>query len=154
MTITLEPLHDRHWPTLQTFTLPLDQEKYTTLPKDLDNPLPKGIYPIVIVAELPVGFFLLHDTERVKSYTDNEHALLLSMFSINHSEQGKGFATAALHDLPNYIRKHFPNTKEIVLSVNLKNGPAFSLYNKVGFIDTGRRISGPIGEQRIMELTV
>jgi len=114
MTTRLEPLRETHWPVLNTFTLPLDQEKYTTLPIDLDSPLLDGIHPIVIVAEEPVGFFLLHDTERVASYTEADDALLLSMFSINHSAQGNGHAKAALHQLPNYVRAHFPGPQRIM----------------------------------------
>ncbi|MCT4777998.1 MULTISPECIES: GNAT family N-acetyltransferase [Exiguobacterium] len=154
MTTRLEPLREAHWPVLNTFTLPLEQEKYTTLPIDLESPLADGIHPIVIVAEEPVGFFLLHDTERVASYTEADDALLLSMFSITHSAQGNGHAKAALHQLPNYVRAHFPHKHEVVLSVNLKNEAAFSLYQAVGFVDTGRRIDGPIGPQHIMSLAV
>ncbi|UTT43130.1 GNAT family N-acetyltransferase [Exiguobacterium aurantiacum] len=154
MSIRLEPLRDAHWPVLETFSLPLDQEKYTTLPKDIDSPLPDGVHPVVITTDEPVGFFLLHDTERVASYTETDDALLLSMFSINHSVQGNGHAKAALRQLPSYVQEHFTDKHEIVLSVNLKNGPAFSLYQTVGFVDTGRRIDGPIGPQRIMALQV
>ncbi len=152
--VTLETLQDDHWLALEAFTLPLEQEKYTTLPRDIDSPLPEGVHPIVIVAEGPVGFFLLHDTERVQTYTESAHALLLSIFSINHPFQGNGYAKAALRQLPAYVRQQFPKTQEVVLSVNLKNDAAFALYEKVGFSDTGRRITGPVGEQRIMSLAL
>lgn len=154
MSIKLEPLRDAHWPVLETFSLPLDQEKYTTLPTDLDSQLPDGVYPVVITTDEPVGFFLLHDTEQVASYTEARDALLLSMFSINHSAQGNGHAKAALRLLPSYVREHFTDKHEVVLSVNLKNEPAFSLYQTVGFVDTGRLIDGPVGPQRIMSLQV
>lgn len=154
MSIKLEPLRDAHWPVLKTFSLPLDQEKYTTLPTDLDSQLPDGVYPVVITTDEPVGFFLLHDTERVASYTEVRDALLLSMFSINHPAQGNGHAKAALRLLPSYVREHFTDKHEVVLSVNLKNEPAFSLYQTVGFVDTGRLIDGPVGPQRIMSLHV
>ncbi|MCT4783621.1 MULTISPECIES: GNAT family N-acetyltransferase [Exiguobacterium] len=153
-TIQLQPLHDEHWPILETFSLPLDQEKYTMLPRDLDHPLPEGVYPIVITAGKPVGFFLLHDTERVASYTNHDDALLLSAFSINHADQRQGYAKAALSRLPDYVCSQFPAVQEVVLSVNLKNEAAFALYEQVGFTDTGRRIDGPIGPQRIMSLKV
>lgn len=152
--VTLEPLQDKHWPVLETFTLPLDQEKYTMLPKDIDSIIPDGVHPVVIVNDVPVGFFLLHDTERVKSYTDNPNALLLSAFSINYPAQGSGYAKSALQQLPEYVRHYFTDKQQVVLSVNLKNEAAFSLYQTVGFADTGRRMTGPVGEQRIMSLTV
>lgn len=151
-TIQLQPLRDEHWPILDTFSLPLEQEKYTMLPRDLDHPLPEGVHPIVITADEPVGFFLLHDTERVASYTDHADALLLSAFSINHANQRHGYAKAALLRLPDYVRSQFSTIQEVVLSVNLKNEAAFALYEQVGFTDTGRRIDGPVGPQRIMSL--
>lgn len=150
--IRLEPLHAMHWPALETFSLPLEQEKYTTLPRDLDDPLPEGVYPVVIAADNPVGFFLLHDTERVTSYTDSTDALLLSAFSIDYRSQRNGYAKTALTLLPDYVRSRFPTIREVVLSVNLKNEAAFALYEQVGFTDTGRRIDGPVGLQRIMSL--
>ena len=76
------------------------------------------------------------------------------MFSINHPAQGNGHAKAALRLLPSYVREHFTDKHEVVLSVNLKNEPAFSLYQTVGFVDTGRLIDGPVGPQRIMSLQV
>lgn len=153
-TIRLEPLCDAHWSALEKFTLPLEQEKYTTLPKDIDSIIPNGVHPVVIMNDTPVGFFLLHDTERVQSYTDNPNALLLSVLSINHPAQGNGYAKSALQQLPEYVHHHFSGKQQVVLSVNLKNETAFSLYQTVGFTDTGRRMTGPVGEQRIMSLTV
>lgn len=146
MNISLEYRNDTHRPILDTFTLPTDQEKYTTLPKDMDDPLLDGVHPIVVVASKPVGMFLLHDNERVISYTTESNALLFSAFAINYEDQGKGYAKAALQALPQFVKQHFPHIREIVLSVNLKNKAAFCLYMSVGWSDTGRRIGGPIGE--------
>ncbi|WP_214815241.1 GNAT family protein [Exiguobacterium sp. s131] len=154
MKITLEYRNDTHQSILDTFALPTDQEKYTTLPKDMDDPLPDGVHPIVIVASKPVGMFLLHDNERVISYTTESNALLFSAFAINYEDQGKGYAKAALQALPQFVKQHLPHIREIVLSVNLKNEAAFCLYMSVGWSDTGRRIGGPIGEQRILSLTI
>ncbi|WP_214744977.1 N-acetyltransferase [Exiguobacterium sp. s189] len=154
MNITLEYRNDTHRPILDTFTLPTDQEKYTTLPKDMDDPLPEGVHPIVVVKQKPVGMFLLHDNERVASYTDEPHALLFSAFAINEADQGKGYAKATLQELPKFVQQHFSHIREVVLSVNLKNDVAFTLYTTNGWVDTGRRIGGPIGEQRILSLSI
>ncbi|WP_215142849.1 GNAT family N-acetyltransferase [Exiguobacterium qingdaonense] len=154
MEITLEYRNDTHQSILDTFTLPTDQEKYTTLPKDMDDPLPDGVHPIVVVEQKPVGMFLLHDNERVASYTTESNALLFSAFAINYTDQGKGYAKAALQELPMFVKQHFPHIREVVLSVNLKNEAAFSLYTRSGWVDTGRRIGGPIGEQRILSLSI
>lgn len=154
MKITLAYRNDTHRPILDTFTLPTDQEKYTTLPKDMDDPLPKGVYTIVVVESKPVGMFLLHDNERIASYTTESLALLFSAFAINYEDQGNGYAKAALQELPKFVRQQFPHIREVVLSVNLKNEAAFTLYTTNGWVDTGRRIGGPIGEQRILSLSI
>ena len=53
-----------------------------------------------------------------------------------------------------FIKSAFPMYNEIVLAVNHKNAPAEELYKKVGFVDTAKRIEGPLGEQLIMSLKV
>lgn len=152
--VKLKYVSSEHWEALYTFFLPIEQEKYTTLPKNMDAPLPDGVHPIVVLTGKPVGMFLLHDNERVASYTTESDALLFSGFSINYASQGKGYAKAALQELPAFVKRHFPHVREVILSVNLKNDVAFTLYTRVGWVDTGRRIGGPIGEQRILSLSI
>ncbi|WP_432776086.1 GNAT family N-acetyltransferase [Brevibacillus gelatini] len=136
-----------HLPGLSLFELPKEQEQFTSLPVNT-LAVTEGQYPIVIVSEKePVGFFLLHSTERVKEYSANPDAMLLTSFSINHAQQGKGYAKQGLLLLPEFIRNEFPACTEIVLAVNHKNIPAQRLYEAVGFEDTGRRKMGPLGEQ-------
>ncbi|MBT2719477.1 N-acetyltransferase, partial [Bacillus sp. ISL-57] len=95
-----------------------------------------------------------HSTERVKEYSDNPKAMLLTALSVNHAKQGKGYAKQGMLLLSDFVKSEFPNCDEIVLVVNHKNLPAQQLYLKVGFQDTGKRKIGPIGEQFIMNLSV
>jgi RimJ/RimL family protein N-acetyltransferase len=137
---------------LHSFELPKEQEQFTALPKKI-NEVSDGQYRIVIISgNEPVGFFLLHATDRVKEYSDNPRALLLTAFSINHTHQGKGYAKQGMSLLSEFVQKEFRDCNEIVLAVNHKNIPAQKLYTKVGFQDTGRRKIGRIGEQYIMTL--
>ncbi|MEH6992393.1 GNAT family N-acetyltransferase [Neobacillus drentensis] len=139
---------------LHSFELPKEQEKFTALPKKVTNVI-DGQYRIVILSENePVGFFLIHATERVKEYSDNPRAMLLTAFSINHAHQGKGYAKQGMSLINEFVQKEFPDCNEIVLAVNHKNIPAQKLYMKVGFQDTGRRKIGRIGEQYIMALSL
>ncbi|EJL46326.1 GNAT family N-acetyltransferase [Brevibacillus agri] len=136
-----------HLPALRSFELPEEQGQFTSLPVET-LAVTEGQYPIVIVSEKePVGFFLLHSTERVKEYSANPDAMLLTSFSINHAQQGKGYAKQGMLLLPAFIRTEFPACTEIVLAVNHKNIPAQRLYVAAGFADTGRRRMGPLGEQ-------
>jgi RimJ/RimL family protein N-acetyltransferase len=102
----------------------------------------------------PVGFFVLHSSDRVKEYTDSPGAMLLTTFSMNHVQQGKGYAFQGMNQLKPFLNQHFPKCNEVVLAVNKRNIPAQKLYQKVGFTDTGRRKIGRIGEQLILSLKV
>ena len=138
---------------LLDFYLPKGQEQFTALPQHLIDTVKEGQYPIVILhKQEPVGFFLLHSTQRVKDYTDHAHAMLLTALSVDQKQQGKGYAKQGMLLLKEFLRKEFPGCREIVLAVNHRNVAAQRLYEKVGFHDTGRRKIGPIGEQWIMAL--
>ncbi|OEH94447.1 GNAT family N-acetyltransferase [Bacillus solimangrovi] len=138
-----------HLESMNKFSLPNEQIQFTALPTDILE-VTEGQHRIVILSHgQPVGFFILHATDRVKEYTDNKHALLLTALSINHSEQGKGYAKMGMQRLKYFVNQTFPNYNEIVLAVNHKNLAAQKLYEKVGYIDTGRRKIGSIGEQYI-----
>lgn len=137
---------------LNSFELPKEQGQFTSLPINYKE-VTEGESRIVILHdEEPVGFFLLHSTERVKDYSRNPKAILLTSLSINHKDQGKGFAKQAMLLLGEFVANEFPKCDEIVLAVNHKNVSAQQLYLKVGFQDTGKKKIGPIGEQFIMNL--
>ncbi|MFB7303163.1 GNAT family N-acetyltransferase [Heyndrickxia sporothermodurans] len=134
---------------LKDYHLPEDQARFTALPADALEVIHEK-QPIVIMSDgEEVGFFVLHTSPRVKDYTDNPHALLLTAFSVNHSQQGKGYARKGLERLNAFVRKEFPEYNEIVLSVNKLNIPAQKVYEKVGFQNTGRSRFGKMGEQFI-----
>ncbi|GIN13549.1 N-acetyltransferase [Shouchella clausii] len=140
--------------TLSTFELPKEQAQFTSLPNDYKE-VAEGQYRIVILHKTePVGFFLMHSTDRVKEYSDNPQAMLLTALSINEAKQGKGYAKQAMLLLKEFVTMEFPKCNEIVLAVNHKNIAAQQLYVKTGFQDTGKRKIGPIGEQLIMSLKV
>lgn len=140
---------------LMNFFLPDEQAQFTGMPLEMvskakENPTRN---PVIILNNLhPVGFFVLCSGEIVLDYTNNQNALLLIAFSINHTDQGNGYAKEGLMRLRDYIKKHFSNKNEVVLAVNCKNSPAEKLYEKVGFNDTGKRKIGKNGEQKIMSL--
>ncbi|MFD2445705.1 GNAT family N-acetyltransferase [Bacillus sp. CGMCC 1.16607] len=141
--------------TLMHFYLPEEQAQFTGLPLEMlhtaknDN----NRNPIVILNDSePVGFFVLCTGELVFNYTANPNALLLIAFSINHSNQGRGYAKDGLKQLRNFIVQEFPDKNEVVLAVNCRNVPAQKLYEKVGFADTSKRKIGNNGEQMILSL--
>lgn len=152
--VELKHFSNEYLEVLNSFELPNEQEQFTALPSEVIN-VTEGQHRIVIFSENePVGFFLLHSTSRVKDYSDNPKAMLLSALSVNHAKQGKGYAKQGMLLLSDFVKSEFPDCDEIVLAVNHKNIPAQQLYLKVGFEDTGRRKIGPIGEQFVMKLSL
>lgn len=130
-----------------------EQEKYTALPvraiqlcrEDRDR------HPIVILAEKkPVGFFVLHRGDRIRSITESPRAMLVRSMSVNLPEQGNGYAKQAMTLLPKFVSDYFPDMNEIVLVVNQHNEAALRVYEQAGFEDRGHRKSGPVGAQVLL----
>lgn len=152
--VYLTPYEPRFYEQLTTFTLPKEQAQFTSHPTG-HLIASEGKFPVVIVAKhRAVGFFVVHKSEQVNVYSENKSAMLLTSYSINYSEQGKGFAKASLVLLPTFIQEQFPQCNEIVLAVNFRNEVAQQLYRDCGFVDTGKRIGGKIGQQLVMRLQI
>jgi RimJ/RimL family protein N-acetyltransferase len=152
--IELQLYKTEYFDSINRFSLPEDQLLFTALPNQMAEITHKK-HPVVILCGMePVGFFVLHSSDRVKEYTDNPDAMLLTAFSVNHVQQGKGYAFRGMNQLKQFLNQHFPKCNEVVLAVNKRNIPAQKLYQKVGFTDTGRRKIGKIGEQLILSLKV
>src|SRR4051794_24229577 len=98
---------------LKAFKLPKEQEQYTALPIEMLEKTHER-HPIVTISkDVPVGFFVLHSSARVKEYTDNHHAMLLTALSINHIQQGKGYANKGMEILKSFVNQEYPGCNEI-----------------------------------------
>ncbi|MFC0236757.1 GNAT family N-acetyltransferase [Fictibacillus phosphorivorans] len=150
---TLTFFHEIHRDSLNAFYLPQEQEKFTAMPNDALKKCEKdqGRHPVVIEGDnKTVGFFVLHKGENIGDFTANPNAMVIRALSINHPEQGKGYAKVAMLQLPLFVSKHFPEVNELILAVNFKNDPAKKLYEKVGFVDRGQIKPGPVGPQYVL----
>ena len=150
--IKLSFYDEKYRKDLFDFYLPDEKVRYTSLPKEVLDLSISDDYKhpmVVILNNVPVGFFGLHLGEEVLDYKNNPKAILLRYFSINHSYQGKGYAKETLRLLPDFVRNNFKDINEIVLAVNEKNLIAQKLYKKSEFKDTGIRRMGPKGLQFI-----
>jgi RimJ/RimL family protein N-acetyltransferase len=149
---------NNHHEDLLAFQLPPEQERFTALPSDALKKCEQDPerYPIVITSNegKAVGFFVLHKGENIQDYTSNKNAMVVRALSINHSDQGKGYAKDGMLQLPQFVRENFPEVTELILSVNFKNEPAKKLYEKAGFQDRGQVKHGPIGPQYVMHFDV
>lgn len=139
---------------LNSFVLTDEQKQFSALPNKFEEAA-DGQHRIVILSDnTPVGFFLLNSNERVKKYSTNLNALLLTALSINQTAQGKGYAKKGMSFLTEFVKSEFPKCDEIILVVDKENIPAQNLYLKVGFEDTNERKIGRIGEEITMRLSI
>ncbi|MGZ3721406.1 MAG: GNAT family N-acetyltransferase [Bdellovibrionales bacterium] len=100
-----------------------------------------------------VGFFALDLAEdRHRAYVGlDADFCVLRCFFIDERHQGKGFAGAALAQLPALARAAFPGVQKIYLTVNERNPVAYKLYEKAGYKTLEQRyLGGGAGPQRVM----
>ncbi|QHJ71307.1 GNAT family N-acetyltransferase [Planococcus halotolerans] len=134
---------------LSDYHLSEEQSRYASVPlKAVSECETDGTrHPVVILYDgEPAGFFVLQGWEGVKAYSDNPDAILLRGYSVNANFQGKGIAKESLFALDSFVKRNFPDKKEIILAVNHKNTLAQHVYKKSGFIDKGIRVMGKKGE--------
>lgn len=153
--VQLVPYAEQYKDRLEQFYQPEEALKFTQSPEQSIAQLSEDVFGVVILNNAtPIGFFLLHATDKRFEYTDDKQSLLLTSLIMDHSHSGKGHGKHAMLQLPLYIKKHLKQYKSVVLGVNHANIPAQKLYERIHFEDTGRRIEGPIGEQYIYKLEI
>lgn len=102
-----------------------------------------------------VGMGTLHAGAATDTgWQDDDGAILLRGFLVDHRAQGRGYGTAATLaavDLARELvaRLELPATG-VVLGVNERNVAGQAAYLKAGFADSGRYLGGRSGPQRIM----
>ncbi|MHD0398593.1 GNAT family N-acetyltransferase [Staphylococcus simulans] len=149
--VQLVPYDTQYNHELEQFTIAEKEKAFALLPLAALEDLAPGEYPVVVLYQQhAVGFMRLNHNDEGSSLAQNPNAVLVKSFSITEHMQGQGLAQAALAQLPDYVETHFPNTDEIVLSVNFKNPKAIHVYQKLGYIDTKRVLEGPAGPQHVM----
>lgn len=138
---------------IEQYTLLEEQLRFTMSPKSSIELAKSDTsrHPVLAMKEEKlVTFFVLHEKEGVKPYSENDRAILIRAFSTDVHEQGKGYAKEALQLLPAFVQQHFPIMNELVLGVNFPNIAAQRLYKKCGFLDKGVRAKGINDELKVM----
>ena len=130
-----------------------DQEEFSgraeqTLPLAERDP---ARHPYTVVEDgVPVGFFILDQTPPDFAPSAD---LLLRGFFVDASAQGRGVAGRAVAALAGLVRRDFPDARSVVLSVNVRNPAARSVYLRGGFVDDGELyLGGSAGPQHVMRL--
>lgn len=138
---------------IDAYTLSEEQLQFTGTPRDAIqlSATDRDRHSILAIEDdRLVTFFVLHEQEGPKPYSQNPYALLVRAFSTDYHHQGKGFAKQSLLLLPSFVQEHFPHINEIVLAVNVRNTAAQHLYKACGFLDEGVRTMGKKGELVVM----
>lgn len=137
---------------LKNYPLSEEQLRFTAAPMfalEQSKGIPER-HPIVIEEDHHiVGFFVLHQWDGPKEFSDNEHSILLRSYSVHPDHQGKAIAKRSMERVPNFVKEHFPEVDEIVLAVNHQNHIAQHVYKSAGFRDTGKRVMGRSGDQYV-----
>ncbi|PFG03499.1 GNAT family N-acetyltransferase [Bacillus sp. es.034] len=157
MPITLTVYNETYEHQLKDFHLLDEQLQFTSLPLEkIHNPTisPDTCHIVILSDDAPVGYFALENGEKLRKYSTNPQARLLTSFSIDARHQGQGIAKEGLKQLPSFIREHLPATDEVVLGVNKRNQAAIGLYLKTGFTDEEEVYVGPKGPQHVLHLKI
>jgi diamine N-acetyltransferase len=96
-----------------------------------------------------LGFLVLKRGSRAPAWAGPRSATV-SALRIDLAQQGRGLGAAALTALPGWVAEHWPESSELILSVDEENYAARSAYAKAGFLDLGKRDEGRIGWVRYM----
>ncbi|WP_461180827.1 GNAT family N-acetyltransferase [Virgibacillus kimchii] len=155
--VSLKFYHPAYLNQLKKYYLTMENREFTGMPLESIRMCSKDgtRYPVIIDYDgQAAGYFVLHDWDGIKEYTDDVSALLLRTYSIDSRYQGMGMAKQSLKLLPGFVREHFPHITEIVLSVNRKNKAAQHVYKKCGFMDKGKIIIGRKGEQFVYYMNI
>ncbi|AIL44966.1 GNAT family N-acetyltransferase [Elizabethkingia anophelis] len=144
-----------HFADLTSYTLPEEQAMFSRIPAEvLNNPRiddeTDRFYYTIMYNDKAVGFFLLEFAHDRWYKPQDETAALLRSLTLNPEFQGKGIAKEMMIQLPDLVRKQFPDVKEIAFGVNFKNTSAYQMYLKAGYQDSGKSFDGPKGPQHIM----
>ncbi|MEL3973331.1 GNAT family N-acetyltransferase [Rossellomorea oryzaecorticis] len=156
-TVRLAQYSGKYKEQLSRFHLPEQQLEFTSMPLEkIKNPHISNntAHVLILENEDPVGYFALEDGEKLHKYSENDQARLLTSFSIDSGQQGKGLAKKGLRLLPAFVRDHLPGVDEVVLGVNKRNEAAIGLYLKTGFVDEGEIYVGPKGPQHVLHLRI
>ncbi|WP_416353732.1 GNAT family N-acetyltransferase [Agrilactobacillus fermenti] len=131
----------------------LKSSKYTGSPCSVIKKSDGNRIPMMILyKDKLVGFFCLHLKEGPVAFGGYYNSdVLLRALSIDDRYRGQKIALRAMLILPCFVKQNFPQIKRIILAVNHANIPAQKLYYKAGFIDSGQRRIGKLGEQFIFE---
>lgn len=103
----------------------------------------------IMLARTAVGFFILREGSALPEWA-NKTAITFHNFSISNQFHRKGYGKAGIGLAARWITENRPQARAMELAVNSGNNTALALYLKCGFVDTGKRAKGSLGELMIL----
>ncbi|SEN43581.1 Acetyltransferase (GNAT) family protein [Loktanella fryxellensis] len=151
--VTLAPLDPALIAALRTLRVAPGQVQFSDHPADVLDAPEAGATPYAMLRGGVVVGMLRLDTAFAAHHPFAAHGIGLRSFIVGLAHQGTGVGTAATRALPALIAAHYPGTRTVWLTVNLRNPAARAVYLKGGFVDTGEHyLGGDAGPQHILRL--
>lgn len=100
-----------------------------------------------------VGFLMLREDDHRPKWAD-PNAITLHSLRISTALHGKGYGRSIIVHAARWISTHRSMADTMQLSVNKRNKAAYGFYRRIGFLDTGRKCSGRLGEQAILSAPI
>lgn len=117
-------------------------------------PHPEAVHPFIVAHDdSAIGFCVLREEPALPAWALPD-VMTLHNFRIGRQFQRRGYGTAAVRTAARWVAENRPAVSLLMLSVNVENEPATSLYQSCGFRLTGATFDGRIGCERIMLGTI
>ncbi|UOK59190.1 GNAT family N-acetyltransferase [Bacillus sp. OVS6] len=138
MQIQLHPITKHNWETCISLKVQKEQERfvasnlYSLAESRFETTfLPLGLY----TGNKMIGFAMIGKDPKDGVYW-------LVRFMVDQAHQGKGYGFAALQIVLSFMKSRYDVSPFLLLGVNPENGQAIRLYQKAGFIHTGKVENG------------
>ncbi|MDS9468454.1 GNAT family protein [Paracoccus sp. MBLB3053] len=154
--IALEPLGRHEFDRVAHIEVTPEQQPFCgTVPGHFEMDEPGCDFHVVIRDGHAVGFFKIDREFATRFDFALSHEIGLRGMMIDRNEQGQGTGKAAILALRPYLQRLYPDASNCVLTVNIINLAARSVYLSGGFQDEGGLFhGGRIGPQHILRMNL
>lgn len=107
----------------------------------------------ILDGQTAVGFLVLKRGSTLPPWAPLGAALISGM-RIDSAQQGRGLGSAALVLLRAWVKRHWQDCDELLLTVDEENHGGIKAYRRAGFAEIGKPEPGRIGLVRTMRLVL